>query len=251
MNSFIGRIFEPKRTPQQEMLIAFSSTDPDQRRESLTKVAESDAAHDEWAVSSYVTIALLDDDAQARCVALRALAQTDDPRAVDACVQVLNYRDYPNDVRTPTSVCRWDAAEALADLASRGVVTEEQRDKTVQTFLTLLQLDTDWHARAAAARGLGNFPAREVVTALIRGLEDKEFSVVYECEESLVRLTGVTNNCNPLAWERWQMEHADDLFAHRGEVPESRQPPYSTRVGKAAYNMKEFWKWLVPERKEK
>jgi hypothetical protein len=252
LNSFVVKLFEPKRTPQQQMLIAFASEDPDQRRVALAKVAKSKQRNSDWAIKGYITIALLDSDTQSRCVAVRALANSGDPRAVETLLKLLNYRDYPpQEVRPPEALCRWDATKALADLSVAGSVPAEQRDLARQTLINRLQRDVDRNVRIAAARGLSVYLHDDALTALIERLTDEDFAVVHQCEESLVRLTGRTFHCDALAWATWHEEHREDAFAHANEIPESRRPPYSNRFEKAAYDVKEFMRWLVPGRKEK
>ena len=199
----------------------------------------------------FIAIALLESDAQTRCVAIRALARTGDPRATETALQILNYRGQPpQNVRPPVALCRGDAAEALGTLSEHGQVPEQQRPAVLKALRDRLRLDTDRHVRIAAARGLAYCPEPAAVEALIDGLRDADFAVVHQCEESLVRLTGYTHDCSVLAWEQWLAAHRDDLFANAGRIPESRQPPYHTRWGKFSYESKEFFRWLWPGRKE-
>jgi hypothetical protein len=221
------------------------------RRDAVAKVAESKKHDQEWAIKGFVAIALLESDPQARCVAIRALGQTGDPRAVEACLRILNHRRHPPaEVRPPNDLCRWDATAALAELAS-GPISEEQWEKVHETFLERLRVDPDRHVRIAAARGLQHFPTEEAVRALVGGLDDEDFAVVHECESSLVWLTGVTHNCSPYEWEQWLEAHRDDLFAQAGDLPEGYQPAYTTRWGKLLHDTKQFFQWLIPGSKEK
>ena len=251
MNSLVVKVFEPRRSPQQHMLAAFASEDPDVRRDALSKVAAGKSCNSDWAIKGYVVVALLDTDQQSRCVALRALGRTGDPRAVEAALKVLNHEDYPpREVRPPGPICRWDAALALAQLSAGAQVPEELREQVATILAERLRVDPDRHVRTAAAGGLGYYPAEETVQTLIGGLNDEEFAVVHECEESLVRLTGYTHGCDALAWEDWFEAHRGDLFARAGEIPESRRLPYRNRFEKAGYDVKRFVRWLVPARKE-
>lgn len=251
LDSGFKRIFSTRRTPQQHMLVAVSSNDPDARRDAVTKVADSKKYDQEWAIKGFIAIALLESDAQTRCVAIRALARTGDPRATETALQILNYRDQPpQKIRPPVALCRGDAAEALGTLSEHGQIPEQQRPAVLKALLDRLRLDSDRHVRIAAARGLAYCPEPAAVEALIDGLRDADFAVVHQCEESLVRLTGYTHDCSVLAWEQWLAAHRDDLFASAGRVPESRQPPYHTRWGKFSYESKEFFRWLWPGRKE-
>ncbi|HOO15852.1 MAG: HEAT repeat domain-containing protein [Phycisphaerae bacterium] len=251
INAVVVKIFEPRRTPQQNLVTAFSSEDPDVRRDSLGKVAKSKLHDEDWAVKGYITIALLDTEPQARCVAIRALVRTEDPRAAETLLKLLNYREHPpQEVRPPDTLIRWDATLGLARLSERDAVPPELRESVEQTLIERLRMDEDAQVLTAAARGLGYYPSEDAVRALIGGLNGTNFAAVHECEESLVRLTGYTHNCDPLAWQDWLEGHRDDLFARAGHIPESRRPPYSNRFEKVGYDVKQFWRWLVPARKE-
>ena len=185
----------------------------------------------DWAVKGFRTIALLESDGQTRCVAVRALAQTNDPRAIETFLKLLNYQKHPaTEVRPPDALCRWDAAGALAD-KSGGAFPDEHRSETEQTFVDLLRTDRDRNVRIEAARGLRNFSSPDVVRGLIAGLRDEDFAVVHECEMSLAFLTGVTFDCDAYAWEQWYHQNEGALFVQGGQLPESRKPPYEGNWG--------------------
>lgn len=251
MNNFVVELFEPKRTPEQQMVAAFAAEDPDIRRAALAKVAESKKSGADWAIDGYATIALLDNDPQARCVALRALGRNAPLRALEVTLKVLNHRDYPpSEVFPPDELTRWDATEVLANIATAGLVPEESAGRAQATLIARLRDDRNREVRIAAARGLQVFAQLETVRALIDGLADEEFAVVHRCEESLVALTGVTHHCDALAWEEWYTAHQANLFANRGEMPASRRLPYDNRFKKAAYDFRQFMDWLIPGKKE-
>lgn len=245
------QLFTGKRTASQNLVTAVSSPDPDVRRDAVAEISKSEDYDREWAIKGFVAIALLESDQQTRCVAIRALARTGDPRAVETALTILNVDDYkPEEVWPPTPLVRWDACVALADLSASGQVPPEQSERVRETLLKRLRLGTDRHARIAAARGLGEYQAESVVEALIDGLRDSDFAVAHQCENSLVRLTGYTHNTDAYAWQQWLESHRGDLFAHAGEVPESRQLPYDGRWGKFAYETKDLFNYLWPGAKE-
>ena len=251
LDTDLKKVFTPKRTPQQYMIIAVSDADPDVRRDAVARVAKSKKYDQQWAIKGFVAIALLESDVQARCVAIRALARTRDPRAVETCLKILNHRDHPPaEVRSPNGLCRGDATLALAELAG-GALSEESRDAVRETLLERLRRDSDRHVRIAAARGLRHFSELGVVRGLIAGLRDEDFAVVHECEQSLAWLTGVTHDCDPYRWEQWLEAHPDDAFAQGGTLPESRRPPYEGRWDAMAYKTKQFFQWLIPSSKDK
>ncbi|MBK9129260.1 MAG: HEAT repeat domain-containing protein [Phycisphaerales bacterium] len=247
LDSIAQELFSPRRTPEQYMIVAVSAEDADIRRDAITRIARADHHKKEWAIKGFMAIACLESDAQTRCVAIRALARTGDPRAAETVLKILNYRDHPaEEVYPPSELVRWDAAVALADLLAAGQVPEEQMELARTTCIQRLRYDTDRHARIAAARGLGSFPDAEVIATLIAALRDDDFAVVHQCEESLVRLTGVTHSTDVAAWEAWQEGNAEQLFAQAGTVPEQRRPPYSNSVEKMAYETRDVVEWLWP-----
>jgi hypothetical protein len=172
-------------------------------------------------------------------------------RAVETMLKILNYEDYPaQEVRPPVATCRWDATAALANMSEEAVIPPEYEEAVLETLVDRLRLDSDRHARIAAARGLGFYQNERAVDTLILGLRDDDFAVVYECENALVRLTGHTFDCNPFAWKEWADENRENLFADAGLVPESRRPPYSNRWEKTVYETRQFMAWLWPGKKE-
>ncbi|MEW6251525.1 MAG: HEAT repeat domain-containing protein [Planctomycetota bacterium] len=252
LDSGFRKLFEPRKNPQQNMVVAFSSDDADVRREAVVQVSRSKLYDKEWAIKGFVTLALLDSDEQTRCVAIRALARANDPRATETMLKILNHRDYPAEqIWPPTALCRWDATAALAQLSADGRVPAEQREPVRKTLSERLRSDGERHARIAAARGLTHYPDPETVRVLVGGLRDEDFAVVYQCEDALVRLTGVTHNADVIAWEAWLAEHQGNEFTQAGEIPASRQPPYKNGLEKSVYETRELVEWLWPGKKEK
>ncbi|MFN0134741.1 MAG: HEAT repeat domain-containing protein [Phycisphaerae bacterium] len=244
------KILDGNRSPGEYMIIAVTDPDPDVRREAVGRVARSRKADEEWAVDGFITIALLDSDTQARCVAVRGLEEGRDPRSIDALLKLLNHRNYkPEEVKPPAAVLRADASLALARLCESGMIVESQREPLAATFLNRLSSDEDRHVRIASARGLANFPGDETLRGLIAGLRDTDFAVVHRCEESLVRLTGVSHHCVAAEWERWYEENKGEPFVRAGQVPDSRKPPYSNKLGESWYKTKRFWRTIFPPQK--
>lgn len=251
MNAGLQGLLTPRRTPQQELILAVSSEDPDVRRDAVTRIAKSKKYNEEWAIKGLRAIALLESDPQTRCVAIRTLDRSGDARTVEVALMILNNDEYPaREVWPPPPIVRWDAAAALAHYSERDLVPVDKRAEVQRTLQTQLREGHERHTRIAAARGLGNYPDPATVNALIEGLRDDDFAVVYTCEASLVKLTGYTHNCNVLDWETWRDANRDHLFANAGHVPESRRPPYNNRWQKAWYETREFVAFLWPGEKE-
>lgn len=244
------KVIHPRMTPQQYLLVAVSDADPDVRRDAVARVAESDDYQAKWAIDGFIAIATLETDTQARCVAIRALGRTDDRRAVETCLKILNHEDYPpQEIRPPGDLCRWDATQALAEMSARGAVPDDLHKQARDTLLDRLAHDADANVRCAAADGLAAYSDGEVVSGLITGLGDENFAVVHACEMSLVHLTGETHDCSQYAWQQWYDTHKAAPFAKAGQVPESRREPYDGKVDKAMYDTKQFFRWVFPASK--
>ncbi|MBI5863543.1 MAG: HEAT repeat domain-containing protein [Planctomycetes bacterium] len=246
LDASVKKLFEPKRTPQQYMILAVSDSDADVRRQSVGKIAKSKQNDEEWAIKGYTAIALLESNSQTRCVAIRALVQTREPNAAQTCLKIVNFKDQPpQEVREPDALVMGEAVLGLATL-SENDMPADKKDAVRAALLDRLAADADVHVRVAAARGLGFYPTDEVVKTLIAGLRDEHFAVVHEVESALVRLTGVTHDCNTLEWEAWYEANRAQLFAKAGQVPESRRPKYTNRWEKAGYNTRQYAEWLWP-----
>ncbi len=230
------------------MLVAVADADADKRRSAVARIADSREAEADWAVKGFIAIALLENDTQARLVAIRALARTADPRGVETLLKLLNHADFPPEqVRPPDSLCRWDALDGLAQAAERGAAAAPLHAALRSVFLRHLAEDEDWHARVAAARGLAALPGTpDALDALIGGLRDERFAVVYACEAALVKLTGHTHDANIAAWEAWREQNKAAPFENAGRIPDARRPPYDTRWEKFTYETKQALRWAFP-----
>lgn len=245
-------IFEPRLSPREYMLVAVSDADPDKRRRATARLAESDQVNTDWAIEGLATIAAVDSDAQTRCVAIRGMARSGGPRAVDTALLLLSDPQSAGheQVRAPDALTRAEAAAALAELAARGAVPDDRREAVAAALLGRLANDRDRHVRRASARALGGFPQPAVVDGLIQGLRDDDFAVAYQCEMSLVKLTGVTHDCEVLAWKTWASENAGNLFAQAGNVPDHRKPHYTNDIEAMSYSTQQWFRWIFPGKKE-
>lgn len=250
LDSTVKKILQPKRTPQQYMLVAVSDPDADARRAAVAKVVQSKKRNEEWAIKGLIAIATLETDPQTRCVAVRALAETGDARAIETCLKILNFEDQPKaEIRPPDADCRWEAASTLGRASVEKRLNDGDIAPVRDTLLNHLKRDESRQVRIVCARGLAGHQHPESVRGLIDALRDADFAVEHQAEESLVVLTGVTHNCVFAAWDDWHKANEANLFANAGAIPDSRKPPYSTKSGKFMYDAKQVWEWIVPPKK--
>lgn len=252
LDAGIKSLFEGARSPQQNLLIAVSSDDPDLRRDALTKIARSRESRSEWAVKAYIAMATLETDPQTRCIAVRALTRSNDARAPETLLKILNFRAYPaSEVYPPADDVRADSARGLADLLTADMVALELRPQIRDVLIDRLKNDTYRHTRLFAARGLGNYPERLVVDALVLALRDDDFAVARESETSMAKLTGQAFHCSVLDWEAWTKANPDHLFDGKGTVPPARKPAYQGGWDKFGYDMNQVYRYFYPEEKER
>jgi HEAT repeat protein len=218
-----------RRSPGQELFVALQEDDADRRREAVRAIARSDVVAQQWAVKAFDTIARTDPDPQVRCAAIRALGRTGDPGAVEPLLMILNWQEHPDRVPyPPDGEVRWDATAVLANLAGWALAAEQDQPGARSTFARLLKEDENRNVRLEAARGLGCLDAdRSTLDVLVGGLSDRDFGVVYECEQSLIKLTGMTFEYDPQAWTDW-LSSTSDPFALAGQTPTTLMPERQT-----------------------
>ena len=103
-------------------------------------------------------------------------------------------------------------------------MADQDQPQLRSTFARLVQEDEDRNVRLEAARGLGCLGAdRTTLDVLVAALSDRDFGVVYESEQSLIRLTGMTFDYDPQAWTDW-LGNTPDPFALAGHTPTSLMP---------------------------
>ncbi len=214
-----------RRSPGQELFVALQEEDPDRRRQAVRAIARSDVVAQQWAVTAFETIARTDPDPQVRCAAIRALGRSGDSAAVAPLLMILNWRENPDRVPyPPDDEVRWDATAVLANLAGWQLVAGQDQPQTRSTFARLLQEDQNRNVRLEAARGLGCLSEdRATLDVLVTGLSDRDFGVVYECERSLIKLTGMTFDYDPQVWTDW-LGKTSDPFALAGHTPTTLMP---------------------------
>ncbi len=222
INQFIQDLLV-KRTPQQRAIEALQTENADERRKRIRDVLKSKESRSEWAVKVFASVAKIDTDPQVRCMAIKGLRQSADRRVAEPLLMILNHKDFPKQVAPPQPEVRWDATEVLAFLSDLGEIPEEHRAWAQRTLVRLVTDDPDRNVRICAAQGLRNFPDPDVLTALVRALEDDDFAIRYAAEGSLERLTGQRFDYDPDAWREW-IGNVEDPFAVFAEsAPEA--PP--------------------------
>ncbi len=210
-----------KRTPQQRAIEALQAENPDERRKSLRAVVKNDKAGEEWAVKIFASVAENDPDPQVRCMAIKGLRRSADERAVEPLLRVLNYKDFPRKVRPPSDDVRWDATEVLAYVSKLRNVPTEHADWARRTLIRLVTDDSSRNVRICAARGLGCYRHPDALTALVQALEDRDFAVQYQAENSLERLTGRRHNRDADVWRAWLAKTDDPFGDTQDEGPEN------------------------------
>lgn len=247
----LGGVAGCRSAQPSDMTLAVSAERADVRREALLRVVRSGRCGEPWAVEGLTAIALLEKDAPTRCVALRGLRRSGDGRVADVCLRILNASSAPpdGDVWPAGDDVRSEAADVLATLAASATLPADRSAEIRVTALRLLTSDTCAAVRIAAARCLAQSRDMDAVRALVAGLRDSNFAVVDACEDSLVALTGHTESAVASAWEKWLAANPDGVFAHAGEVPPTRRPPYAGAWGKMRHDARTWWEWFVPPAK--
>jgi HEAT repeat protein len=216
------------RTPAQNLSDAREAENPDQRREAVTRIAESGyfARDDAFAVLD--TVVRTDDVTQIRCIAIRALGRYEDPRPVGTLLFVLNTEQASLDAQETDANVRWETTAALRALAERDALEPAQQDLVRDVFIRLLEADPSRNVRIEAVKGLAHFKDRAVLIPLIRTLRSNDFALADQAERSLIALTGTTHAYDAEAWEQWVATTADP-FEHAGrqpDVPTRRRPSW-------------------------
>ena len=214
------------RSAQTNYRNALESEESDLRRDAVARIAEARYFDSEGAFAVLDVVARTDPVEQIRCIAVRAFGRYEDDRPVAPLLVILQAEPGSPDALAlaPGTNVRWDAASVLADLAGKGLVTGEQRDAARQLFIQMAEGPSSREVRIVATEALGDFQDREVFEPLIGCLRGQdEFAIAERAEHALIRLTGVTQEYDPDAWEAW-LAGTDEPFAHAGRVPQTTRP---------------------------
>lgn len=204
--------------------MALEAEHPDQRRDAVTRIAESRYVAGEDAFGVLDAVARTDSEAQVRCIAIRALNRYGDDRPVATMLAILQAEaGSGREALPPQDDVRLEAAAALAEFNRKGLVPEAAQPVAQGIFVKLAEHTSSRGTRIVALRALGGFQDRAVFNPLIQALHENDFALADTAERSLMALTGVTHDYNPDAWEQW-LSAAGDPFARAGEKPVSTRP---------------------------
>jgi len=203
--------------------VALESSSGDDRREAVTRIAESNYLAREDAFHVFDAVARTDPVAQVRCIAARALGRYYDARPVPTLVAILTATAESKDALPANDDVRWEAVNSLIALGNRGVLEGPQRETVLELHIKLLASDPSRNVRILAAQALGSFRDRRVFAPLIAGLRSEDFAQADRCEQSLIALTGVTHDYDPDVWQAW-VAAAGDPFAKAGQKPVTTRP---------------------------
>jgi hypothetical protein len=197
---------------------ALEAEHADVRRDAIVRLSKTRYVTRDVVVRGLSVIAETDRSSSVRCAAIGALQHAGDPRLAEPMLRILAsdlQRD--SNVLPADESVRCQAAQALAGLVQRGAAAPEHADRIRETAVRLLQTDPSRDVRVCGAQMLGYLPNADALEALIAALEQRDFGVVYECERSLMRLTGTTHGHDPRAWRQW-LAATDAPFADAGRL---------------------------------
>jgi hypothetical protein len=210
---------------------ALDGDNPDVRRDQIVQLSKTRWVTRETVVRGLALVARTDSSPSVRCAAIRGLGGSRSPAVVEPVLQILAAKsEHDPAVVAPDATVRWDAVAVLSELLAARVDVGSNGDAIRVTGIRLLGNDPSRDVRVVAAELLGSFQETDVLDALIAGLEQRDFGVVYECERSLMRITGQSHDHDPVAWRQWRQQ-AGDPFADAGRLDDklSRRQPHWLR----------------------
>ena len=168
-----------------------SNDNPDLRREAVLELMEQRVSRSDKAVELFALLGEGDRDPTVRSAAVQGLGESGNAKAVAPLTRVLTSE--------PNTQVRTDAAVALGKVHG---------PSAVRPLLSRLREDYVSEVQAACARSLGNYPYPGVVQALVAAMLNDDFSIVFEAQQSLKKLTGVSFQTGR-AWQAWLNENGD------------------------------------------
>jgi len=212
--------------------LSLDAPSADARRGALERLKDSRFVNHKTVLDACDVIARTDASPSVRCAAIAIVTASDRPKSIDTLVDLLAPAG-ENPAET-FDRARLDATRGLAAKMRRGLVSAQKSNLVAAKASGLLHDDRSRDVRVAAARLLGDIASRESLTALIGGLNDPDFGVVYHSEQSLMHLTGMTHRYDAHAWQTW-LGQSSDPFAKRGQLDDqlgsAPKPGWWTRMG--------------------
>jgi hypothetical protein len=155
----------------------------------------------------YWQIAQGDPDALVRVAAVRALNRSRDRSVVTIAVRYLDSAD---------PLLRLEAAKALANVPDETAVPALLRHMAPQFDQRaeggrLEPVPETRDVRVACADALRNYPTKDVATALIDVLHEKEFEVSWQARKSLILMTGHDYHYDQARWREF-LSKSDNPF---------------------------------------
>lgn len=178
-----------------------SQESADQRREGIVELMETRQGKSDAAVRLLGMLGRGDEDATVRSAAAQALGETGNPNAVEPLAVILS--------EDSDAQVRLDSAVSLGKV--RG-------PEAVRVLMNRLREDPQDEVRAACARSLGEYPYVGVAQALAAALLADDFSIAFEAERSLEKLTGQSFQSS-VSWHDWLRQNGDPFDGVR-VVPE-------------------------------
>ena len=206
---------------------ALQSELPDVRREAIREIARSRYATHEVVVRALATIALTDPSPSVQCAALAALRAAGGPEAAEAVLAVLEQEPGAGEapwIGPRGANVRLAALRTALTLVADQQLAPENRAALQALAARLIREDPSRDIRQCSARVLGYCPHADTLEPLIDALQQRDFGVVYEAEQSLMRLTGRTFDYDAVAWREW-LTGTDQPFADAGRLDHLVEPP--------------------------
>ena len=211
---------------KQKLTIALDSGNPDDRRKALLSLVNEPGAKSEQAFRALDVIARTDMSSSVRQAAVAVLGNYRDSRPVDTMLQLLHFREYPKTVRPADDPLIWTTVNSLNGLAARGLVRADKQDALVETLAELQRSSRNHQVRVSATQTLGRFDTLAAKDALIEGLTNRDFGVVFEARVALRRLTGMDGGDDLAAWRRLLDETGPAGSARRVDTPDAPVSDY-------------------------
>ncbi len=187
----LAKILPPNAQQQhQELVNKLVSNDADERREGVWMLSKAKPSHWESSGKILTIMAQGDPDPQVRIAALTVLAKIG-PAAKYPGVFIDRAKDNNPMVREAS-------VEILAKLKAK---------QCMDALIEVLNKDPESSVRAAAAKGLGNYHNINAVRALLRSINDDDFSVAMRSCQALCKITGTNCGYDQQKWRVWLSKH--------------------------------------------